>query len=179
MNVKRAIAAGMLGLWLVAGCGGAPAANEPAGVVTAALDAVEAGGVGRLAEFACAAQSNELLSAFGGDPAALAGLESMGIDAQALLDSMKLDFEGVTATETSRTGTEAVVHVGGTADISFDETRLREVLKQVFEAQGQPANDMVLDQALAMMAAQLEQSQAIDADVRVVQENGKWLICAD
>jgi hypothetical protein len=178
MNVKRAIAGGLLALGLTA-CGGAPsAANEPAAVVTAAFDAVESGGVERLTEFACAAQADELLSVLGGDASALAGLGALGIDPQALLDSMKLDFKDVTATETSRSGNEATVHVAGSAAVSFDETKLREILKQVLEEQGQTANDAMLDQALAMMAGQLNQTQAIDADVRVVQENGKWLICS-
>ncbi|HEX7222719.1 MAG TPA: hypothetical protein VF231_05690 [Candidatus Limnocylindrales bacterium] len=180
MDVLRTLAAtAVLTAILVAGCGGAPSAeNEPAGVVTSAFDAVESGGVERLAEFSCAAQAGDLLSVLGGDASALAGLEALGLDPQALLDSMKLDFQDVTATETSRSGSEATVHVAGSAAVSFDETKLREILKQVIEGQGQTANDAVLDQALAMMSGQLNQTQAIDADVRVVQENGKWLICS-
>lgn len=157
--------------------GGAPAANEPAGVVNSAFAAAESGGLGRLTEFACAAQANSLTSMFGASASDFADLQAAGIDANELLNAMKVDFENIQASETSRSGTSATVHVTGTAKMSVDEAAMRQILTKVLEAQGMEADDATLDMAMGAMGGELSETQQIDEDVTVVQEGGKWLIC--
>ena len=48
----------------------------------------------------------------------------------------------------------------------------------VMAANGQPVDDATIDATIAAMSGQLSQSQALDQDVNLVQENGKWLICS-
>ena len=177
--LRRALIALVTAAAVVTGCGGgAPSANDPAGTVTSAFAAAESGGLARLTEFACAAQAASVTSMFGASASDFAQLQAAGIDANELLDALKVDFENVQASETSRSGTTATVHVTGTATMTVDEAKMKAVLAKVLEAQGMPADEATLDAAMAMMGGQLSQSQQIDEDVTVVQEGGKWLICS-
>jgi hypothetical protein len=160
----------------VAACGGgAPNTANPVGAVTAALDAAESGGLTKLTEFACAAQKDDIAAAFGGD--SLAGLEAAGISAEELFGSMKMSFDNVTATEKSRDGDKAVVHVTGDMKIDFDKTKFKDILKAMMEQAGQPVDDATLELAMGAMESQLTQTQKLDEDMTVVQEGGKWLLC--
>ena len=160
----------------LAACSGGPGAasqNEPAGAVQAAFDAAQSGGIAKMTEFACAAQKDSLANMFG-DAGALAG---SGIDIEEITNAMKVEFKDIKTTEKSRSGTNAEVHVTGTSTISFDEAKMREIMKTVLTAQGQPVDDATLDMAMNMIAGQLTQTTQIDEDFTVVQEGGKWLIC--
>jgi hypothetical protein len=90
---------------------------------------------------------------------------------------MKVEFKDLQTTEKSKSGTTAVVHVTGTSTITFDPAKMREIVKKVLAAQGQPADDATIDVALNAMGSQLTQTQTLDEDVNVVQEGGKWLLC--
>jgi hypothetical protein len=114
---------------------------------------------------------------FGADASGMSELEAAGIDADDLFDAMKIDFENLQATETSKSGSSATVHVTGTAKFSVDPVKFKTIMKQVMEAQGLPTDDATVDGAIAMMSGALSQTQEIDEDVALVQENGKWLIC--
>jgi hypothetical protein len=161
----------------VAACGGAPAGGgEPAGVVTTALEATETGGLAKMADYTCAAQKANLTGVLGGT-ADLSQLTAMGIDLPALMAAMKLNFEEVKATETSKTADKATVHVTGKVTVSFDEASFRPIVKQILEAQGVAADDAMIDQMLTSMAGQLSQTQTLDEDLNLIQEGGKWVVC--
>jgi hypothetical protein len=51
-------------------------------------------------------------------------------------------------------------------------------VKKILEAQNITATDAMIDAALGQMSGQLSQTNDIDEDVKMVQENGKWLICS-
>lgn len=173
--LRSAAFAAVLIVSLAACSGGIGGANqsEPAGAVKAAFDAAQSGGIAKMAEFSCAAQKDSLANMFG-DAGELAG---SGVDLEELSNAMKFEFKDIQTTEKSRTGTNAEVHVTGTATVSFDAAKMREVMKTVLAAQGQPVDDATLDMAMNMMAGQLSQTTPIDEDFTVVQEGGKWLMC--
>lgn len=175
-NFGSLVVAAALALALAA-CAGAPAVSqsEPAGAVKAAMDAAQSGGVARLTEFACAARKNEISGLFG--TGELGSLAALGVDANDVFDAVKMEFKDIQTTEKSRSGDNAVVHATGSMTITLDPTKMREIMKQIMEGQGQSVDDATLDAALAAMSSQLSQTQPLDEDIPVVQEGGKWLIC--
>jgi hypothetical protein len=167
-------------LLALAACTGAPAGGStdtPAGALNAAIAAAESNGLDAMVDFACEARKGDIAEAFGGG-GGMEGLAALGIDPNELFDAMKVDFQDVTTTETSSTDTEATVHIKGKMLITLEEAKMREILKKVLEAQGQPTNDQVLDGAMQMLGGQLSQTQDLDEDVQIVKDNGKWLVCS-
>jgi hypothetical protein len=174
----RSTALAIVAIVALAGCGAAaPNTGEPAGTVTAALDAAKSGGFAKMADYTCAASKGNIAAAFGGS-GDLSSLAALGIPASDLLDAIKVDFQDVKATETSKAGDKATVHITGKAITSFDPAKMKEVLKKVMAAQGLPADDATIDAAMTGMSSQLTQTQPLDRDVNLVQEGGKWLICS-
>ena len=175
-SIMRSAALAMAVMLVAVGCGGsAPSANDPAGTVTAALDAARSGGFGKLADYVCAAKKSDITTLFGGSGAG--SLTALGIDTNALFDAMKIDFQEVKATETSKTATNATVHLTGKATTTFDATKMKPIIKQILTSQGAPADDASVDIAMNAMAGSLSSTQSIDEDVQLTQEGGKWLIC--
>ena len=177
-SIVRATALAAALILILAACGGAAAPNtsEPAGTVNAALDAAKNGGFAKLADYTCAAKKGDLTSLFGGGGAS--GLGALGISADELFAAMKIDFQDVKTTETSKTGTNATVHITGKTVMTFDQAKMKEVFKKMLSAQGQPADDATLSAMMTAMSSQLTQTTALDEDIPMVQEGGKWLICA-
>ena len=95
-----------------------------------------------------------------------------------LMNAMTVKFDNITTKESSRTDKEATVHVTGNASVSIDPEKFKPILKQILAAQGMPSDDNTINTALSAMSSQLTNSQALDEDVKVVNENGKWLICS-
>jgi predicted small lipoprotein YifL len=172
----RSTTLAMVAVVSLAGCGaGAPNINEPAGAVSAALDAAEAGGFTKVVDFMCAANKGKAASLFGG--ADLSSLAALGIDSNSLFDALKVDFQDIKTTETSKSGTNATVHVTGKTVVSFDAAKMKDIVKQILTAQGAPTDDVAVNAAMSAMSGQLTQTQTLDEDVTMVQEGGKWLIC--
>lgn len=174
----RSVAVAAVLIVSLAGCGGGiGAANQgdPSGAVKGAFEAAQSGGVAKLAEFACAAKKDEIANMFGGGD--VGGLGALGLNADEVMGAMKMEFKDIQTTEKSRTGDNAVVNVKGTMTITMDPTKMRDLMKKAMEAQGQPVDDATLDGIMTSMAGSLSQSQPLDEDVAVVQENGKWVIC--
>lgn len=157
-------------------CSGTPAANtdDPAGTVSAAFSAAKAGGITKLADFACAAHKDDIAGAFGGD---LSGLNLPGLKPEDLAGAMAVSFDNVTTKEVSKTDTEATVHVTADMKMTIDKDKFKTVMKTVMAAQGAPIDDATLDTMLTAMSAQMSQTQKLDEDVTVVKEGGKWLVC--
>lgn len=161
-----------------AACSGGPGGttNEPVGTVNAAIAAAETGGFTALTEFMCQANKDDVTSAFGGG-GDLGDLGAAGIDPDQLFNAVKFDFQDHTVTEVSRSDSEATVHLKGKMAMTFDPEAMRTIVKQVLEAQGVEASDQMVDIAMSAMEDQLSQTQDIDTDMRVIQEDGKWVMC--
>jgi len=172
----RSVAALTLAIMLAA-CGGGPAGvtNDPAGSVQGAMAAVSSGGLGKMAEFTCAAKKDDLASAFGGGN--LGALEAAGIKADDIFNAMSVSFSNITTKEVSKTDTAAKVHVTADMKMTVDPEKFKTILKTMMAAQGQPADDATINAMLTGMASSLSQTQKIDSDIDVVNEGGKWLIC--
>jgi hypothetical protein len=155
--------------------GGGSNTNEPAGAVSAAMDAAESGGFAKLLDYTCAAKKGDVAALFGGGD--LSGLGALGIDTNALFDAVKMDFQDIKTSETSKSGDKATVHVTGKMLISFDEAKMKDVFKQILSKSSLPADDATINAMLAGMSGSLSQAQDLDEDIDVVQEGGKWLIC--
>lgn len=174
-TTASALAAIVLAL---AACSGSPLADTsaPVGVVNAAMAAAESGGFTQLTEFMCQASKDDLAGAFGGG-GDLGGLAAAGLDPDELFGAMKIDFQDTTVTEVSKSDSEATVHLKGKMAMTFDEAKMREVLRKILETQGIQATDQMIDAAMSTMEGQLSQTQDIDEDMKLVNENGKWVIC--
>ena len=178
-GLRRAtVAAFAAMLMAIAACSGLPGGggNDPVSAANAAIAAAESGGFGKLTEFACAAKKDDIASAFGsGD---MSQLTALGIDPNELFNSMKIDFQDMAITPVSVSGSDATVHMKGKVAVSVDPAQARELVKKILEAQGVSATDAMVDTALGSMSSQLSQTNDIDEDVKMVQENGKWVICS-
>ena len=130
---KRTTAATLTAILLtIAACSALPGGgggNDPVSAANAALAAAESGGFGKLTEFACAAQKDSIASAFGsGD---MSQLTSMGIDPNELFNSMKIDFQDMTVTPVSASGSDATVHMKGKVGITVDPAAARNLVKKI------------------------------------------------
>ncbi len=162
----------MIGL-LLAACGGS--ASDPTATVQELFKAVESKQFSRIADLACAAQKDEIVKAF--DPSA--SLAGGGISAQEILDAMTFKLANMEYKETSRSGNNATVHVKGNVNIDVDAAKFKGVLRKLLEAQGVTGvDDAMLDQFMDPAMEQFKQlGQSFDEDMKLVNENGKWLIC--
>jgi hypothetical protein len=172
----------LVALLMLTGCRYLPAAGDsPAGIVTAAYEAVDAAGLGgyeRLTDFACAAQADDVIALLGGDAASLSTLTAVGVDPKEVLAGTSVDFENLKATESSKTDTAAKVRVTGTAKHTVDEAAFRAIVTKMFKQRGIKPTKKILDQTTAEFADQLTSSQKMKFDVKLIQEDGKWVICA-
>ena len=68
--------------------------------------------------------------------------------------------------------------VTGSAKVTFDEVRMRPLVKAILEQRGTPMSDDQLDSLLKTLAT-YGQDVPIDESIRLVRENGAWKICQD
>ena len=85
-------------------------------------------------------KKSDFASLFGGTGGGLGSLTALGIDANSLFDAIKVDFQDVKTTETSKTVDKATVHVTGKSTVTFDAAKMKEIFKKVMAANGQPAS---------------------------------------
>ena len=175
----RSVAVAAVLIVSLVGCSGGlggGSQSDPAGAVKSAMDAAQSGGLAKLADYTCAAKKNDFASLFGGT-GTTGGLGALGLTADDIAGAMKMEFKDIQTTETSKSGNNATVHVKGTMTITMDPTKMRDLMKKVMQAQGQPVDDATLNGIMTSMAGSMTTSQALDEDVAVVQENGKWVLC--
>ena len=177
LMVGAALVAALVSLAACSSGPGGGGSNDPAGVVNQAIAAAESGGFGKLADYSCAANKDDLAKAFGGGAGDLSQLTAAGINVDDVLSAMTVDFQDVTANETSKTASEATVHVKGKVAIKVDAAKMREFVKKILAMQSIQASDAMIDAALSGMASQMETTQDLDEDVHLIQENGKWVVC--
>ncbi len=173
----RSVAIATVLIVSLAGCSGGIGGgqSDPAGAVKSAMDAAQSGGLAKLADYACAAKKSDITGLFGGGDAGALG--SLGLTSDEIAGAMTMAFKDIQTTEKSKSGNNAVVHVAGNMTITMDPAKMRDLMKKVMQAQGQPVDDAQLDVIIGSMAGSLSQSQPIDEDINVVQENGKWVLC--
>jgi len=129
-----------------------------------------------LRDYACAAKKGDVASAFGsGD---MSQLTALGIDPNDVFNSMKIDFQDMAVTPVSASGSDATVHMKGKIAVTVDPAAARNLVKKILEAQNITATDEMIDAALSQMSGSFSQTNDIDEDVKMVQENGKWVICS-
>jgi hypothetical protein len=178
IQVRRVAALAFAFALALGACGGVPgggAANDPSGVVTAALAATQSGGIAKLTDFACAAHKNDIAGAFGGGN--MGALTAAGVKPEDIFGAMSMTFANVTTKEVSKTDTAATVHVTGDMTITVDKEKFKAVAKTLMAAQGQPVDDAAIDAIVNQMATSLSSTQKLDSDIKLVNEGGKWLLC--
>jgi hypothetical protein len=164
---------------VVAACSPAPpAADSPGAVVQAALDRLAAKDVEGLRPLACAGQEDRIAEQLGLAGVGAGAAMLPGIDTQALLDAISLDVSGVKFGDPAIDGDVATVPVTGSAKVTFDETRMRPLVKAILEQRGTPMSDDQLDSLLKTLAT-YGQDVPIDESIRLIRESGAWKICPE
>lgn len=176
IQIRRVTALAVALALALGACGGSPGpGSDPSGTVVAAFAAAQSGGIGKLADFACAAHKNDITGAFGGGN--LGALTATGVKPDDLYSAMSVTFANVTTKEVTKTDTAATVHVTADMSIKIDKDKFRTMAKTIFTAQGLPADDTTINAMVDAMGTQLSSTQKLDSDVKVVNEGGKWLLC--
>jgi len=160
----------------VAACGGGASGpgSDPAGTVKGAFDAMASGKLDTLAQYACAANKDEISSILSRTDTTGALPSGFGD----VFGSMKISYENLGVKQTEVTGDSATVHVTGTMKVTFDDAKLKDFVKQMMAASGQPVDEATINMALAAMKAQLSGTgTTMDQDITLKNEGGKWLIC--
>jgi hypothetical protein len=159
------------------GGGGGPSASDPTSTVKDLMAAVTAGNYDKIADYACAAQKEQVTKQF--DPSTLFGGEAgaLGLTAADIKDTVKFSVSGFDAKEKSRDGTTAVVAMTGTMKLTIDKEKFKALMKKALEAAGQPTDDATLNMAMGLVDTIGGQEQDISSDLTLVNEDGKWLIC--
>ncbi len=162
---------------LLTACGGAASGGDPLSTVKAAMSAVTSKQFDKVGDLACAAKKDSVTGEF--NPAA--SLANQGFakeDAQKLLDSMAISFDNAEFGTPTINGDSASIPMKGKLTMKFDRDKLKALVKSMMATQGVPnATDDQINQALDMVASQMEQGQQIDTTVDLIKENGKWVIC--
>ncbi len=162
---------------LLTACGGAASGGDPLSTIKAAMSAVTSKQFDKMNDLACAAKKDAVTGQFN-PAAALTGQGMTTEDAQKLLDSMSISFDNAEYGTPTINGDSASLPMKGKLSIKFDKDKLKPVIKSMMTAQGLAnATDEQINQALDLVAGQLEQGQNIDTTVDLVKENGKWVIC--
>lgn len=159
------------------GGGGGPSGSDPTATVRDMMATVTAGNYDKIADYACAAQKDEITQQF--DPSGLLGGDagSLGLTAADLKQVIKFTVSGLDVKEKSKDATTAVVSMTGKMKITIDKEKFKELMKKTLEAAGQPADDATLNLAMGMFDSLAGEEQDISSDVSLLNEGGKWLIC--
>jgi hypothetical protein len=176
VKISRLLVIGLLGIMLLAACGGGSQGDEPTAVVKEVVDAMQTLDVDAASENFCEEQKSQLNSSL---EEGFAQLEALGLDPDELMDAFQLNFSDLEYEEQSQEGDEAVVHVSGTMSLEFDTDKLREFFRQVSEASGQEVTDQELDFVVGIFESMSGQEAPLDGDVKVIKEDGEWVVCDD
>jgi hypothetical protein len=153
-----------------------PEPPDPAEVTQMVVDAMQTLDIEAASEHFCEEQRSDLDSSL---EEGFAELEAMGLDPDELLDAFQLNFDDVEYEERSQEGDEAVVHVSGSMSLEFDTDKLREFFRKASEASGQEVTDQELDFVVGIFESMSGQEAPLDADVKLIKEDGEWVVCDD
>ena len=159
------------------GSGGGPSGSDPTATVKDMMATVTAGNYDKIADYACAAQKEQITQQF--DPSGFLGGDtgSLGLTAADLKEVVKFSVSGLDVKEKSKDATTAVVSMAGKMKITIDKEKFKALMKKALEAAGQPADDATLNLAMGMVDSFASEEQDISSDVSLVNEGGKWLVC--
>lgn len=173
MKAKKLLLFVVLGALILSACGGGNG-DGPTGVVENAVEAMQTLDVDKASEFFCEEQRSQMEGSL---EEGFAELEAMGLNADELLDAFKLNMKDMKYEEKSSAGDEAVVHISGSMALEFDTDKLKDFFKQAAAAAGQEVSDQELDLVVNLFDSMAGQEVPIDGDVKVVKEDGEWLVC--
>jgi hypothetical protein len=167
-----------LALTIAAVLSGLPTAaqDSPEGVVNELLDAIAAKDFDRVGDLACAAERASVVSQF---DVATQFSDIPGLDGEAFLEAFEFGVEDRSVTLLSEEGDEASVEVSATLTMAMDPEAARPFIVTILESAGVEVTDEMVEQGLATFMSGTEEGQELDATVRVIREDGAWLICDD
>lgn len=179
---SRFIALAAASVFVLGACGPSVANPvDPVGGVAAAFDIAKAGGTLKAMDLVtCISTGGALGSALSGLLGGLtaAQIAKFGITADDINGAIKVGFADLKTTEVSRSGDQATVHVNVKVTTDVDPGKMRDLVKKYSATQGVVPDDATIDAAIkARLGGQYTQSETISKDVRVVQQNGKWVAC--
>ncbi len=116
------------------GGGGGPSGSDPTATVKDMIATVTAGNYDKLADFACAAQKDEITQQF--DPSSLLGGDAgaLGLSAADLKQVITFTVSGLDVKEKSKDATTAVVSMTGKMKININKDKFKELMKKALEA---------------------------------------------
>lgn len=167
-----------MALVLAATIPGVPAAaqDSPEDVVNELLDAIAAKEFDRVGDLACADERASVVAQF---DVAASFSDIPGLDGEAFLEAFEFDVADRSVTLLSEEGDEASVDVSATLTMAMDAEAARPFIVTILESSGVEVTDEMVEQGLATFMSGTEEGQQLDATVRVVREDGAWLICDD
>jgi len=177
-RIGRLVAGAVL-VAMVAACGGGSSGpgGDPVSTVKGMANVVSSGQWDKIADYACAAQKEELKKQF--DFSKLAGDAFGGMDVGDIGDAIKISFTNLEVKEKSRAGDKAVVTMTGKMKMEFNKDKMKALVKKAAEAAGQPVDDAQIEMALGMLSGLGGMEQDVNSDLDLVNEGGKWLICSE
>jgi hypothetical protein len=179
-RIRRAVPV-LVAAALLAACGGGggtagqPGA-DPASTVNALVATIQQKAFDKLPDLACAASKDAIKSDF--DPAGATG-SALGVTTADFLAAINIEMANVKVGSPAVTGDTATVHLNADMKMTANKDKLKELVKKILTAQGQDASDAIVNAGLEAMAGQFESTKAVDTDVPLKNEGGKWLICGD
>jgi hypothetical protein len=177
MRIAKLIPLGLLLVLLLVACGGgAKAPSQPTDTMKQVIQATQEMDLERVSELFCAERQGDITQ---GLEASLTELEQMGLDQNELLDAIQLKIANEKYETVSQSDNEAVVRVSGDMSLQFDAEKMRNFMKKAAEASGQTVSDEELDFMVSMFSAIGGQEAPIDAEVKLIKENNKWVVCDD
>jgi hypothetical protein len=168
-----------LSLMLAACGGGDDDAGDPVAVVKDMMQAVENKNFDNITDFACEADKEEVAQQFDFGAVIAASMSGADIDPQKVLDAMEFEFANAEYEEVSKSGDAAVVRAQGRLNITVNEEKFKELVRELLKAEGlEDVSDELLDQAMGPAMDQFESmGQDIDENFGLIKEDGKWVIC--
>jgi hypothetical protein len=168
----------ILGLVLAA-CGGGGDDGDATGVVKDLFNAIEAKDFDKIPDFACVAQKQEVRETFDFGAIMTEALGGADVDPQTILDMLTFQVSNLEVEEKSRSGDTATIHVKGRIEMTVDPEKFNDVVRELLKAQGMgDVSDELIEQFAGPMLEQFEDfGTDLDDDLRVIKEEGKWLVC--
>jgi hypothetical protein len=162
----------------LAACGNGD--DGPVAVAEELFQRLEKRGFTAIADLVCAASRDDVAELFGLaellDQTSGEGV-APGQVAELFIFEPSLTFQEVAASDD-----DATVYVRGSLKVTVDAARFKTLARQILEDQGAPDEERTegaLDQLYVDFAGEFERelSGRVDADLGLVKEDGKWLVC--
>jgi hypothetical protein len=175
------LATGVLALSLVGtpAMAASPSSTDPVETVNAVLDTIVAKDFASLPSLVCDQYRADVAQTMDFTTQISAQLSSLGadVDPSAFVDGLTVTIEGRNVTLESNDGTNAVVKLEGQLVIGVDEAAAKELVGQLLVAAGQEPTPEMVDVITPTLVSQISAPRDLTKDVKVIMENGAWLVC--